>query len=993
MLARSLQGKHPSPLSFCFVLLLALLLTACGNGDSGSSPEDAARLPPAQETYSTGQAAPLEAEPLEARSFSSGEPLQMSLDDGTQVELGEVDADYQITLQRSSITEELQTQILELPQQGQVELEFTGSLRELTLQGSGDPSNIKPILRLPLEEAGDISPHSLQILRLGDLVVDGERRFDYPLFLPVHLDDQGQLSFIDPVFADGTFIDEELTQAGLATTGGLTRVQASDNRRWVGNVRYLLMSYEKDLNWSQQPRLVRMLPDPEAHGLRRPASYSELRELEKQPLCNLVLLVHGHNDYEQAGFEAADEIWPWDVTYKRRVWDLMYETWQQAGEGEEEPGRNYPLECTAFYEFIYPTFRPIFSPLEAPGGWQHETLGEALGRLFDEEIRRNAQLEALLNENLPFNFQVVAHSMGGLVARAGFRHLPSRLMERFQGFVSWGSPHQGAALYSFRYALTAGHDLFIGGQRLPLQNIGTSSSYQNKLDVLALDTPSKRDMRWSAGLKDKMRYDDETLFVENRNSIMVDQSLELPHGSAFFSQNLQSFNESEGDFMGNLLDNRYFFIYGATSKRAEIESVSTGWLPWAGSIYQFGRHATSIEKGAFLNRLLMKEGYKQNDGAVPVYSQRGEGIWGVRGITRIEMGDIDHEEFYGSEPPLRSPETKVMGTWTARLTYHTLGLEITGPDSSRACPAIEIERLAVHEDRHELVGQVLFPVFAAHPERGDPGRAVERLEARSGSQEGATLNAFTFELDDQGQFTGQAPLSGLPEEGFVLVALLKDGSEIASATLTQDQPLTQALAHSLETQRYEPGDGMVNQEGYLGPEITTHLDIQGELLTAANNSYRWSTPLLQLRPTLDLVINVRSDLPIEVDLIVTQTFSQLEWLWERPQEHRIEDRYDNSFQIRSPDTYKQLFEIIPLEADEDRTHFRLRLDFDPQIHFDHWGTSVLGSREVQVSLNPAYSFSRVLSVYSQEESRWVIANSYLRDLTPVRLRVRLIDSR
>jgi len=531
-----------------------------------------------------------------------------------------------------------------------------------------------------------------------------------------------------------------------------------------------------DLNWQQDPQLVRMVPYSSASGYRRPATDPEIREMAENPICNVVILVHGHNDFEKAGFEDDTEVAPWRVNYKHLVWDLMYQTLDEA----EDYGAVYPLDCTAFYEFIYPTYRPIFSPVLDKTGWSHETLGQAMERLVEREIRDNPQLKAMIDNDMPFNLLVASHSMGGLVARAGFRHMPETFVKNLQGFVSWGSPHRGAALYSFRYALSAGHDLVWQGVKLPLQNIGTSEGYQNFLDVLALDTPSKRDMRWDAANKGMLRFDDPALFQENSTSIMVGRDMELPDGDHFFSRNMTSFSESEGAFMGGLLDDKYILFHGTTSKRAEVETVRSSWFPWASTFWRFKMGSTPIEQGAFLNDLVMKEGYKANDGAVPLYSQQARNLdFRVADIQRIDIEDTDHEEFYGAEHPQRNAETIAKGKNVARWTYHYLGMNtLSMAGRSRRCPTIEYESLA-EGDNSIVTGRLVFRLYD-EDFGGDEevGRRIDRFEARAGGPDGSVVRALSFTHEDDGSFHGEGPADSIRESIVYVVAVLKDKSEV-----------------------------------------------------------------------------------------------------------------------------------------------------------------------------------------------------------------------
>jgi hypothetical protein len=52
-----------------------------------------------------------------------------------------------------------------------------------------------------------------------------------------------------------------------------------------------------------------------------------------------------------------------------------------------------PSASTALYEFIAPTYRPIFSPVGSVSEFPHQTPGEDLGNMINEELEGNAQIQ------------------------------------------------------------------------------------------------------------------------------------------------------------------------------------------------------------------------------------------------------------------------------------------------------------------------------------------------------------------------------------------------------------------------------------------------------------------------------------------------------------------------------------------------------------------------------------------------------------------------
>jgi hypothetical protein len=404
-----------------------------------------------------------------------------------------------------------------------VGLRPTGSMRSLKVNGAGDPSGIKPIISIPMAEIGTINPETVVVLRVGDLGVDGDVIENQGVILPVITLENEQLKFVDAVFPECVIPEEGVQQDSSARS----------ETAWVGEVKYYLLSFDKALNWSKRPILERMVADTTAkdYGFRKRVRYlpkPEEAKIRKKPICNIVLLVHGHNEEEKDGFLGAKIASPWEFRYKRMVWDLIYE---RIGKNE---GGGLPTECTAFYEFISPTYRPIFSPLQSKSGYVMKTLGQDLGELMNNEIMSNPQIKAMLDNDMPFNLYIVAHSQGGLVTRAGLRSMDERLLKNLKKVITWGTPHYGASLMSLRYALTVGHDIIIDGNRFPLQNIGQSNAYQSFVSGIALDAPGIRDMRWDWSKRELLRFGD--LMRENTATLNEFVETELPYGRSVFQR-------------------------------------------------------------------------------------------------------------------------------------------------------------------------------------------------------------------------------------------------------------------------------------------------------------------------------------------------------------------------------------------------------------------------------------------------------------------------
>jgi len=717
--------------------------------------------------YMPGEPAPSATSKITKSSESNGtDPIIITLDDETRVLIPGNEAPFQATLEKM----ETDLSVDEILPTG-TELSITGSMRRLTVSGSGDALPVKPVITIPVSEAGSINPETINALRVGIMEVNGEQVESYSAILPVWKDENGNFKFVDALFPDGLTADNTKS-ADINNQKGtdLGENKQVSNTFWVGEVRYFLISFDKSLNWSKRPVLERMIPDSTLadNGYRRTArtaSAAQREKLAKQPVCNIVILVHGHNEEEKGGYVESRINSPWEFNYKRLVWDLLYE------DIAKNSNKQYPTACTAFYEFISPTYRPIFSPVQDKSGIVHKTLGEDLGNMINQELFNNAQFKAMLDANMPFNLFIVAHSQGGLIARAGLRFIDPKILKNLKKVITWGSPHSGAGLYTMRYALAVGHDMIIDGVRFPMQNIGQSNAYQSAISALALDAPGIRDLRWDASKKDKLRLGD--LFKENSSTINEFPESELPGGKMFFSDNLKLFNENEGAFIGDYLQGKYKFYDATTPKNAPLEF---GWDWWKlKQIYNFGKNATEIEKGAQLNKLVMSSDYNASDGAVAVYSQRGDGIWSGGNIQKRSVDDTDHEEYYGGEPPHRDDNSIPKGKQIVAYTFSDL--EITG--ETRKCPELELEKKEVG-DSVVITGELVFPLYLpANGGDGLPGKKIIQIEARHKKPDGVLINAISFKYKDDGTFEGKGKNLDIPNDSVVVVVVLKDQSKVA----------------------------------------------------------------------------------------------------------------------------------------------------------------------------------------------------------------------
>jgi predicted outer membrane repeat protein len=635
----------------------------------------------------------------------------------------------------------------------------TGSMRILEIRGSGDPINIKPLISIPIEEIGTINPETVVILRVGNSLVDGEMIENNGMILPLIQIKGNNMIFVDPTFPNGVVLDSEAQNGSL-------RVDP-----WVGNQKYILLTYDRVLNWGKTPLIERMIPDTSQTKfgnriLSKWVSKKEQSELRKKPICNVVLLVHGHNEKEKDGFVPPNIGDPWGVEYKRLVFDLLYEEFVKDGE------QDLPIECTSFFEFIYPTFRPIFSPILDKSGYRMPTLGSDLGRLVNERLLADEQIKQMLDADMEFNLYIIAHSQGGLVTRAGLRFMDERLVKKLKKVVTWGSPHGGASLYSLLYALSVGYDIVINDVRLPLEHIGNTKLYQRKVAEIALDAPGIRDMRWDVSKKEMLRLGE--LLQPNPRTIRDEiEGIELPYGRLFFSDNLKIFNESEGEFLGNLLKDKYIFYQGITPKLAKLEK-SNVFILW--ELLKFSSLATSVEQGAQLNRLVMQDPHKDSDGAAPLSSQGGIFVYPGGGIQRRLFHDIDHEEFYGSEEPQRDESTKAKGRMIANETFTDLGLRL--PVSK--CPSLEWREVD-DNDTFKFEGVLNYPIYdVVAGGDGMPGKRIHAIVCRADARDADDLQGSTIQIMDDGEWklSISKDILNAVKDSLFIVVVLKDGSEV-----------------------------------------------------------------------------------------------------------------------------------------------------------------------------------------------------------------------
>jgi len=142
---------------------------------------------------------------------------------------------------------------------------------------------------------------------------------------------------------------------------------------------------------------------------------------------------------------------PWLYNYKHDVWTYVYEAFvMQSVPGLDEPVGPFYTDCTAFYEFIYPTYRPIFTTPWPGVPERSARKSRRWQRRSPAALRNEPLIQQLVATKQPFHLSIVAHSMGGLVARAGMNVLdPANEIDRevmnqsWDRLITWGTPHHG----------------------------------------------------------------------------------------------------------------------------------------------------------------------------------------------------------------------------------------------------------------------------------------------------------------------------------------------------------------------------------------------------------------------------------------------------------------------------------------------------------------------------------------------------------------------
>ena len=669
----------------------------------------------------------------------------ISLKDNTQIEfqgLGD-GSGLTLTLERTSNTISL----------NETQLQTSGSMRTITIEdvvynGADNANSFAPIITIPKEEIGSINPHTVNIARYSTNPDTGETEIHY---FPLYTDSSGNLTFRDwimPVdimdehFTDGSLNRGKINSSNPKKTAKAQRVSGPKK------IIYAAVTIQSTDNHAVSAKLVRMLPDNTLEQNRNyfyirtgdgsvtyvnPLS-QEQKTLESQkPVQNVVIFVHGHNEAEKTGYEKTDTIAPWSYEYKRDVWNQMYKTFLDSHADKQG--------CTLFYEFIYPSWRPIF---------QH--LNSALANLM------KAEFEPQIKNGMKFNLFIIAHSMGGLVSRAGIQLFEAELKDNLQRFVSWGSPHHGTPLNSFRFAITSP----------ALKNLlpyTITKQLSTKLEKSVMPTQGVFDMRWtmaSLGYLESLKLTDFFEYVGE--STGETYSLwNLSSGDMLYNNDINAMNYSDD------LGEKYTFLYGVTDQVLKENIADWSTAEWGGAftnlneigigatfVYNLMGNASSQVMGADLG---------DSDGASPVISMAGVGITD----NNKYIGRIDHEQYY-HEPSLARQ--------TAEETYSAMQFT-----SNRCnCPELKISTPS-NGSKLTLTQVVDIQGVLIWPEDKEIDKRVKFMTVNETRMDVLKTNVNPLKIDNNGNFTGSFKISELGlEEGerkITFSAVLKDNTKVS----------------------------------------------------------------------------------------------------------------------------------------------------------------------------------------------------------------------
>ncbi len=707
-----------------------------------------------------------------------GAAEEAGLSDGTRVGfpgLGEGDR-VQMTLEREAGDTALNLE----------GIQATGSARVLTLDAVrlSDPAQasarLVPLIVIPAREAGSLAPETILLARQGFRLVEGQGMAERVDFLPVFRDGDGNFMARDiwlPYSPAAQGLPETVTRAPkprpaspfslfpAAGAGGrplalFTPVFGAAPAAAPPNpkaVKYEAVTYQQSINWNRKPQLVRMVPNRGDPARRIPLyklpKFEQELELAK-PVQNVFVLVHGRNEMEKSGLDTAPQIKdPWWYAYKRDAWTVFYEIFQS--------DKKKMLGSTVFFEFIYPSFRPVFQG-DGP-------TAEFFAQLIKEQLKKQLDLKQ------SFNLFIVAHSMGGIVSRAGVQDFDGGLADNFRNLATWGSPHLGSPLVSLNYVLISPY------HKLEITGPDISGSWREYLlrKVLVTNNPGTMDLRWTngnAGYTSELRFDQmgfipdpATIQKQFKSAADAEPVINLRHGSFFYNENLRRLNSAD-KYAGT---DKYIFLYGITAQGVKLE--------WTGGVFDKGFEAKAVYQQSEIGLgqttlwLLVDSpttpylGVPQGegDGAVPILSMSGHGL----GAKTVALGECDHEEYFGAPDAPGHFTSKGKASVTTRATLSNLGI---GSVERYDPPQIQL-KLRREEDVKallagdldgdlEIEGELVWPGDANPSRRIKPDK-IEAFVTRKGRLAREPVEALHLAVESGGRFRAGMYVKDLQNAG------------------------------------------------------------------------------------------------------------------------------------------------------------------------------------------------------------------------------------
>jgi len=806
-----------------------------GAGDTGGTGGGDTWTEPADADFPTAPVVPGETEPESSGAVELGAGRTgVALGDGTGVDFPAlpVGDSLRITLER-------RTNDVAIDVEG---LQTTGSLRVVTvdtakLASPDAAAACAPVITIPAKEVGAIGPGSLLLARLGDVRLGGEIRSGRLDLLPLRQQLDGRYAARDPFFpllpafqsppaARAPAPETAPLRAMLRPPGGSGRVlalgffmpdlmaapAASPTAR-ANAIQYVVVTYQQSINWQRQPQLVRMSPTWGKPERRQPLF--QLSKLQQEielanPVHNVFVLVHGRNEMEKSGLGTAPQIGaPWWYGYKRDVWTHLYEIYLK--------DHKERVNSTVFFEFIYPSFRPVFQG-DGP-------TAEFFDRLVREQLKRQLDLK------YPFNLFIVAHSMGGIVSRAGVQRFDGNLDGNFRHLATWGTPHLGSPLVSLNYALTLPYYVLELGKDVdPAHDVQVPTPFPNPLPptklsvgadwrrtlfggVLITDNPGTMDLRWTLGMPgytselalDRIGFTYDKAYIEKQFESMekADPYVNLRSSTHLYNQNLRRLNERD-KYAGS---DRYIFLYGVTAKGVKL-NLSTDW----GDLYY---QVTTLPKqneigfGATALWVLVDNPGQQyrgvdlgdGDGASTVLSMTGHDLAG----QVVNLGEVDHEEYFGAPDAPGHFQLGGKATATARQTLKALGFGSNpryDPPVARLEVAREDELAAVLRGERDgwlaVRGRLEWPGDPAAHRRIDP-KKVEAFAVRPGTQSREPVAARGLTVRSGGEFEAELFVKDLRAAGLSAKEVLEARVRLFfnDGTALESEPVALAGASGL----------------------------------------------------------------------------------------------------------------------------------------------------------------------------------------------------